>query len=80
MTSEHVICGDVVALIKGSQVPFVLRRRTSGTYQLISEAYVDGIMDGEAAACSNPFVLTCPALPRFPENSFPACAEKLKST
>ncbi|KAK5072358.1 hypothetical protein LTR70_010423 [Exophiala xenobiotica] len=52
MTSEHVKRGDVIALIKGSQVPFVLRRRTSGMYQLISEAYVDGIMDGEAAAIS----------------------------
>ncbi|KAJ9652746.1 hypothetical protein H2198_008018 [Neophaeococcomyces mojaviensis] len=49
LSSEHVKKGDVVALIKGTQVPFILRRRTSGVYQLVSEAYVDGIMDGEAA-------------------------------
>lgn len=30
LSSEHVEQGDVVALIKGTQVPFILRRRTSG--------------------------------------------------
>jgi len=49
LSSEHVERGDVVALIKGAQVPFVLRRQSDGRYGLISEAYVDGIMDGEAA-------------------------------
>ncbi|KAF1841820.1 putative heterokaryon incompatibility protein 6, OR allele, partial [Cucurbitaria berberidis CBS 394.84] len=49
--SEHFKRGDVVALIRGSQVPFVLRRQDqiSGRYQVVGEAYVDGIMDGEAA-------------------------------
>ena len=50
ISSEHVRTGDVVALVKGLQVPLILRRRTNtGKYELISEAYVDGIMDGEAA-------------------------------
>ena len=48
LSSEHVKQGDFVALIKGGQVPFILRRQTTGQYQLIGEAYVDGIMDGEA--------------------------------
>ncbi|KAH6703073.1 putative heterokaryon incompatibility protein 6, OR allele, partial [Leptodontidium sp. MPI-SDFR-AT-0119] len=48
LSSEYVKQGDVVALIKGSQVPFILRRESDGQYQLIGEAYVDGIMDGEA--------------------------------
>ncbi|EHK98542.1 putative Heterokaryon incompatibility protein 6, OR allele [Glarea lozoyensis 74030] len=45
---EYVKRGDFVALIKGTQVPFILRRQSDGQYQLVSEAYVDGIMDGEA--------------------------------
>jgi hypothetical protein len=49
VTSEHVKQGDFVALIKGTQVPFILRHQTGRVYQLVSEAYVDGIMDGEAA-------------------------------
>lgn len=47
--SEYVKQGDLVALIKGAQVPFVLRRHCGEAYQLIGEAFVDGIMDGEAA-------------------------------
>ena len=45
---EYAERGDFIALIKGSQVPFILRRQSDGQYQLIGEAYVDGIMDGEA--------------------------------
>jgi hypothetical protein len=45
---EYVKRGDFIALIKGTQVPFILRRQNDGQYQLIGEAYVDGIMDGEA--------------------------------
>ncbi|KAH7084415.1 heterokaryon incompatibility protein-domain-containing protein [Paraphoma chrysanthemicola] len=48
LSSEHVERGDVIALIKGAQVPFVLRRQSNECYQIVSEAYVDGIMDGEA--------------------------------
>jgi hypothetical protein len=48
LSSEHVERGDAIALIRGAQVPFVLRRQSNGRYQLVSEAYVDGIMDGEA--------------------------------
>ncbi|KAF1809849.1 putative heterokaryon incompatibility protein 6, OR allele, partial [Eremomyces bilateralis CBS 781.70] len=47
LSSEHVKRGDFIALIRGAQVPFVLRRQSGEIYQLISEAYVDGIMDGE---------------------------------
>jgi hypothetical protein len=50
VSSEHVKPRDVVALVKGLQVPLILRRQNNtGKYELISEAYVDGIMDGEAA-------------------------------
>ncbi len=44
--------GDVVCLLRGGDVPFVLRRLSSGNgcYQLIGEAYVHGIMQGEISA------------------------------
>jgi len=48
LSSEYIRRGDLVTLIRGAQVPFVLRRQTDGMYQFISEAYVDGVMDGEA--------------------------------
>jgi hypothetical protein len=48
LSSEYVKRGDFVALIRGSQVPFLLRLQSCGRYQLIGEAYVDRIMDGEA--------------------------------
>lgn len=47
---DGIKAGDVVALVIGSQVPFVFREITDGKYKLIGEAYVDGIMDGEAVA------------------------------
>ena len=45
---EYIQRGDVVALIRGVQVPFVLRNHSGGQYEVVGEAYVDGIMDGEA--------------------------------
>jgi hypothetical protein len=47
LTLKHVQIGDVVAILSGGQLPFVLRK-VQGHYTLIGEAYVDGIMDGEA--------------------------------
>ena len=41
--------GDIIALLAGAQVPFVLRPDGSGAFSLVGEAYVHGIMDGEAA-------------------------------
>ncbi|KAL8977518.1 MAG: hypothetical protein Q9205_006694 [Flavoplaca limonia] len=38
--------GDEVHLVQGSDLPFLLRR-TEGHYQLVSQAYVHGIVDGE---------------------------------
>ncbi|KAI1275367.1 HET-domain-containing protein [Xylaria sp. FL0933] len=45
---DNVKPGDVVAILRGAQVPFILRLSHNGKYNLISEAYVDEIMDGEA--------------------------------
>jgi hypothetical protein len=38
---------DLVCVLLGGQVPFVLRLE-SGTFRLLGEGYVHGIMDGEA--------------------------------
>lgn len=40
--------GDVVCIVKGAKVPMVLRKMPSvDAYQLVGEAYVHGIMEGE---------------------------------
>ena len=38
--------GDVICLLRGGNVPFVLRERENGYWELVGEAYVHGIMDG----------------------------------
>ncbi|KAI3326306.1 hypothetical protein HD806DRAFT_532954 [Xylariaceae sp. AK1471] len=39
--------GDCICVLVGGEVPFVIRPTGCGTYTLIGECYVDGIMDGE---------------------------------
>jgi hypothetical protein len=46
LAPSHSKPGDVICILYGSVVPFVLRKKGSG-YELIGEAYVHGIMDGE---------------------------------
>jgi hypothetical protein len=45
---DHVGPGDVIAVLIGCQVPFVLRQSADGKYEIVGESYVDGIIDGEA--------------------------------
>ncbi|KAK0666611.1 heterokaryon incompatibility protein-domain-containing protein [Cercophora samala] len=40
--------GDKVVLLRGGRVPMILRPRDDGSMQFIGEAYVHGVMDGEA--------------------------------
>ncbi|KAM7211973.1 Heterokaryon incompatibility protein (HET) domain containing protein [Rhypophila decipiens] len=40
--------GDQVVILKGGRVPLVLRAKGNGYVELVGEAYVHGIMDGEA--------------------------------
>ena len=42
--------GDLVCVLYGGQTPFILRRdvRGTGMYRLVGDAYVHGIMEGEA--------------------------------
>ena len=39
---------DVIAILFGSQVPLILRSQGDGTFALIGETHVQGLMDGEA--------------------------------
>ena len=45
-TSSRI--GDAVFVLPGARVPFILRKRDDGTYRLLGECYVHGIMQGEA--------------------------------
>jgi hypothetical protein len=40
--------GDLVVVLYGSKVPFVLRPASDGCYQVIGKAYCHGVMQGEA--------------------------------
>ena len=48
MAPEFTIPGDMVCVIFGAIVPYVLRRVSKTRFELVGEAYVHGIMDGEA--------------------------------
>ncbi|KAH8659320.1 heterokaryon incompatibility protein-domain-containing protein [Tricladium varicosporioides] len=49
LTAESMKVGDEVWVIAGSIVPMTLRKsQKGGNYELVGEAYVHGIMDGEA--------------------------------
>lgn len=39
---------DLIVVVPGSPVPFVVRQAGKGSYHFIGECYIDGIMDGEA--------------------------------
>ena len=39
--------GDLVCILQGGPVPFLLRRTGRGEYVLVGDTYVHGIMDGE---------------------------------
>jgi hypothetical protein len=39
--------GDVIAVLLGARVPYVLRPNGEGRFSFLGEAYCDGIMDGE---------------------------------
>lgn len=47
LAPNGAIEGDTIVLFLGAQVPFIVRKRDNGNYQLIGDCYVHGIMDGE---------------------------------
>lgn len=42
--------GDIVAVIHGAELPFILRALDNGCYTLVGAAIVEGVMDGKALA------------------------------
>jgi hypothetical protein len=48
--------GDSVAFVRNSRVPFTIRRVEGGRYELVGEAYIHGLMNGEIAK-EGPIVL-----------------------
>ncbi|MCJ1447425.1 MAG: hypothetical protein MMC23_007936 [Stictis urceolatum] len=39
---------DILVLVLGADMPYILREGEDGKYRLVGECYVDGIMDGQA--------------------------------
>jgi hypothetical protein len=49
LAREEVKVGDLVTILMGGDIPFLLRERTEeSTFQFVGEAYVHGVMYGEA--------------------------------
>jgi hypothetical protein len=45
---------DIVCFLKHSDVPFVLRRiKTTGTYTLIGDSYIHGLMNGSRSSVAD---------------------------
>lgn len=61
LAPANAAVGDLICILYGAPVPFVLRKKVEEDHQLIGEAYVYGIMDGEflrkGDAVSEEFVL-----------------------
>ena len=58
LAPSHAEVGDVIVIIYGAIVPFVLRESAEGRFEFVGEAYVHGIMDGE-------YVEKCPPTKTF---------------
>ncbi|KAK7948423.1 uncharacterized protein PG986_009309 [Apiospora aurea] len=48
LTEEGCCSGDTICVFMGGEVPFVMREKSCGLFYFHGEAYVHGIMDGEA--------------------------------
>lgn len=47
ISSRHVRVGDAVALFRGGKMPLVIRETEGGTWHVVGDSYVHGIMNGE---------------------------------
>jgi hypothetical protein len=47
-TAQDKTRKDEIWLLRGARVPFILRRKSDNRYQIIGEAYIHGLMYGEA--------------------------------
>lgn len=47
MAHQGCVIGDMIYLLMGGDMPFVVRPLATGTYEFKGESYVHGVMDGE---------------------------------
>jgi hypothetical protein len=47
MAHQGCVIGDMIYLLMGGDMPFVVRPLSTGTYEFKGESYVHGVMDGE---------------------------------
>lgn len=59
ITAESATVGDEVWILPETAAPYVLRPTTDGSFELMGEAYVHGIMNGEAANWTGNDALEC---------------------
>ncbi|GME53355.1 C4-dicarboxylate transporter/malic acid transport protein [Neofusicoccum parvum] len=48
LSPQSTLPGDQVFMLRNAHVPFILRTVSSGAYELVGEAYVHGLMEGQA--------------------------------
>lgn len=48
---EAAQAGDVVCILFGGRIPYLLRRSIDNSYLLVGECYISGLMHGEALNC-----------------------------
>jgi hypothetical protein len=51
-SNTHI--GDLVCVLKGRSVPFVLRQKGGPYYKFLGDSYVHGIMNGECVQQAKP--------------------------
>ncbi len=51
----EVEVGDSIYIIMGSEVPIILRDQGNGTFMMVGECYLHGIMDGEILTSGMPY-------------------------
>ncbi|KAE9363194.1 hypothetical protein N431DRAFT_357128 [Stipitochalara longipes BDJ] len=47
LVPRSTVPGHLVCVLRGGNVPFILKSKADGYFELVGEAYVHGIMDGE---------------------------------
>lgn len=47
LAPAHSKSGDIICILFGADFPFIIREAIKGQYELVGEAFVYGIMDGE---------------------------------
>lgn len=55
---DGIASGDLVVILLGASVPLVLRQQEGAVHEVVGDAYVHGIMDGE-------FMDSCPPIQQF---------------